>query len=413
MRLSVVNRFLTLITSVFVSTVVACAGLGTADGATIFSDDFDTAPIGGDPLDPPWDYLARKSPIRVIEVLEDTSDFFGEGTGNRYVRHADSDPVPVPVGGNGIGLAALDAFSAVSLATYSFDIYEPTGLGDDWQFRVVRQGAPSAFSAGNFLYAIAFDDGAIEGVGGLYSQGVAHHVDVVVNNDTSSLSYGSEVLSTFSADVWVDGNLVVQDVARITAGDMTGVGFIIGSAAVQEMFYDTVVVRDTAFVVSDADADFDADGDVDGGDVDSLVGEIVAGTNTDRFDLTGNGFVNRADLDRWLADAATANGFAARYLLGDADLDGSVNASDLDALGQNWLGHPNTWQLGDFNADGTVNAGDLNEIGQNWLASIPVAASPESVPEPSGIAFLYVGALLVVTRLKLRKALPNCDICLD
>ena len=75
-------------------------------------------------------------------------------------------------------------------------------------------------------------------------------------------------------------------------------------------------------------------------------------------------------------------------------MDGSVNASDLNALGQNWLEHPNAWQWGDFTADGIVNASDLDELGQNWQSSIPSAASPESVPEPSGMALLYVGAFL-------------------
>jgi hypothetical protein len=51
--------------------------------------------------------------------------------------------------------------------------------------------------------------------------------------------------------------------------------------------------------------------------------------------------------------------------------------------------------LGDFHADGTVNAGDLNKIGQNWLTAIPLAASPESVPEPAAISLLYVGGFLV------------------
>ena len=91
--------------------------------------------------------------------------------------------------------------------------------------------------------------------------------------------------------------------------------------------------------------------------------------------------------------AAEENGFTTPYLLGDANLDGSVNASDLNALGQNWLGQPNTWQLGDFNADGTVNAGDLNKIGQNWQASIPSAASPESVPEPAAFILLLLSIL--------------------
>jgi hypothetical protein len=83
-------------------------------------------------------------------------------------------------------------------------------------------------------------------------------------------------------------------------------------------------------------------------------------------------------------------------------LDGSVNASDLNDLAQNWLGHPNTWQLGDFNADGTVNAGDLNEIGQNWQASIPVVASQTTaVPEPATAAL----AMFVLAAVACRRTL--------
>ena len=95
-------------------------------------------------------------------------------------------------------------------------------------------------------------------------------------------------------------------------------------------------------------------------------------------------------MSHWLNDAATINGFDEPYLLGDANLDGIVDGSDLTALGENWLAHPNTWQLGDFNADGTVSAHDLNEIGRNWQASIPSNAETESVPEPSRITLLYV-----------------------
>ncbi len=58
-----------------------------------------------------------------------------------------------------------------------------------------------------------------------------------------------------------------------------------------------------------------------------------------------------------------------------------------------------SWQLGDFNADGTVNAGDLNELGQNWQQSIPSAASPESIPEPSGMFLCAAGFLAALMRL--------------
>ena len=147
--------------------------------------------------------------------------------------------------------------------------------------------------------------------------------------------------------------------------------------------------------------DFNLDGTLDTSDIDLLVGEIVNETHNAEFDLTDDNMVDSTDVTTWLSESASQNGFAAPYLLGDANLDGSVNASDLNALGQNWLGHPNTWQLGDFTADGTVDANDLNQLAQNWLASIPAAASPESVSEPSGMSLLCVAAFLAaLMRLK-------------
>ena len=144
-------------------------------------------------------------------------------------------------------------------------------------------------------------------------------------------------------------------------------------------------------LVTERSGDFNLDGILDTLDANLLVSGIVDGEYNATLDLSGDGIVNNADLNEWLAEAATANGFAAPYQLGDANLDGTVNASDLNALGQNWLGQPNTWQLGDFNADGVVNAGDLNEIGQNWLTEIPSGAAAQSVPEPTAALLLLCG----------------------
>ena len=142
--------------------------------------------------------------------------------------------------------------------------------------------------------------------------------------------------------------------------------------------------------------DFNNDLHVDVLDVDALVGEIIAGTHDSALDLTVDGSVDNADLMVWLSDAATHNGFNAPYLLGDANLDGIVNAADLNALGQNWLGHPNAWQWGDFTADGTVDGSDLAELAHNWQASIPLAgtAVPESVSCVAVITFVLITFLL-------------------
>jgi hypothetical protein len=75
---------------------------------------------------------------------------------------------------------------------------------------------------------------------------------------------------------------------------------------------------------------------VNSADVDLLVNAIINGGNDVAFDLNGDSFVNTADLTKWLADAATENGFAGPYLPGDANVDGTVDAADLNLVGINW-----------------------------------------------------------------------------
>ena len=122
-------------------------------------------------------------------------------------------------------------------------------------------------------------------------------------------------------------------------------------------------------------------------DLDLLVSEVIAGNKT------------VLDLDQWRADAATENGFGEPYLLGDANLDGTVDAQDLNVVGRNWQSATGLWSNGDFNADNRVNAGDLNGVGGNWQKSISTAA-PASVPEPGGWLMLYAGLLSLSARRK-------------
>ena len=144
--------------------------------------------------------------------------------------------------------------------------------------------------------------------------------------------------------------------------------------------------------------DFDADTDCDVDDIDLLNQEIVAGTDDAAFDMTGDGAVNLADQERWRADAATENGFAGPYLIGDANLDGNVNAADLNAVGRNWQQASSLWSEGDFDASGFVEAGDLNGLGINWQMRTPEAAANEAVPEPAGLLLLILGTIACLLR---------------
>lgn len=127
-----------------------------------------------------------------------------------------------------------------------------------------------------------------------------------------------------------------------------------------------------------APCDLDMDGDCDITDINSLI------------DTAG---VTPEEINQWLIDAGSENGFAGALLPGDANLDGSVNPQDLNQLGQNWLGAGTTWESGDFNGDDTTDAQDLNAIGQNWLGEVPSAAAAATVPEPSAFGLVILALL--------------------
>jgi hypothetical protein len=161
---------------------------------------------------------------------------------------------------------------------------------------------------------------------------------------------------------------------------------------------DDIVVTGDVVPTTGVDCDFDDDGLCNTVDIDLLGKEIIAGTNDTAFDMNSDGAVNLADQDQWRADAADKNGFAEPYLNGDANLDGSVTAPDLNALGSNWQTSPDPWSSGDFNADGFVDAGDLNLLGTNWQKSIPLAAAGQAVPEPSSLVLLAIAGLALSLR---------------
>ena len=141
--------------------------------------------------------------------------------------------------------------------------------------------------------------------------------------------------------------------------------------------------------------DFDGDDLCNALDIDALGKEIIAGTNNPDFDVTKDGLVNLADQDQWRSDAAAENGFAEPYLNGDANLDGSVGAPDLNAVALNWNTSPDPWSDGDFNADGNVNSQDLNLLALSWQQSIPLAAANSAVPEPAAITIALLSIVFL------------------
>jgi hypothetical protein len=92
-------------------------------------------------------------------------------------------------------------------------------------------------------------------------------------------------------------------------------------------------------------------------------------------------------------------------LLGDANLDGTVNAEDFTPFSHN-LGQSGAWDQGDFNYDGTVNSEDFTLFSHNLgqSASLASAFDPANeinlanVPEPASAGTMVMAGFGILRR---------------
>ena len=153
--------------------------------------------------------------------------------------------------------------------------------------------------------------------------------------------------------------------------------------------------------------DFDGNGQCDVADFDLMLaaGPLAVGVDVDPenqvFDLNGDGVLDISDAEKWLSDAAEANGFSEAYLFGDANLDGFVDVSDFNAWNQFRFSDLSAWSQGDFNFDGVIDGSDFNIWNGNKFSGVS-RFGPNAVPEPDAmflLASLTAGWLLCHRRL--------------
>jgi hypothetical protein len=98
-------------------------------------------------------------------------------------------------------------------------------------------------------------------------------------------------------------------------------------------------------------------------------------------------------------------------LAGDANLDGTVNISDLSKVLTNYDKTGMSWADGNFNDDTTVNISDLSNVLTNYDHTATTAASGiTTVPEPSTFALTMAASVGLWAWFRNSRAGRRCSI---
>lgn len=155
-------------------------------------------------------------------------------------------------------LVANDRFSEPSeVITMSFVLHQPGGTSEDGPR--IRSGVGNAvFNANRSPQDAEFQNGDFSGVPDVYSLDETHHVEIVYNNSTETVSYldGQVDLISNAYDVWVDGEAKLRnhrfnsatDTAAAVGTGLQSLAFVVFGSDINHLLVDEVAVYDAAYV---------------------------------------------------------------------------------------------------------------------------------------------------------------------
>ncbi|MCA9167391.1 MAG: PEP-CTERM sorting domain-containing protein [Planctomycetales bacterium] len=199
-----------------------------------------------------------------------------------------------------------------------------------------------------------------------------------------------------SVDFATDGTLTstkFDDVANTFAGWIEGENEIV--LAVRNPFSETSPAGGFAFRLDffgdGLRGDFNGDGKVDVDDVNALNIAIRDNSGDTALDLNSDARVDVADLDVMIMDILGT-------WLGDANLDGEFNSSDLVTVfsaGKYETANDATWTEGDWDGDGKFGSSDLVRAFMDGGYEQGTRAAVAAVPEPTSLSLLLFGLAAV------------------
>lgn len=105
--------------------------------------------------------------------------------------------------------------------------------------------------------------------------------------------------------------------------------------------------------------DINLDGTLNAKDVEALYSHVENNIYQQRFDVNGDGHLDVADIDHWRKEIFGA-------IEGDANLDGNVDFSDFLILSANFGQHNSSWDRGDFDLNGHTEFSDFLLMSANF-----------------------------------------------
>lgn len=293
--------------------------------------------------------------------------------------------------------AALDTYHSVAISqtTYPITNLWPTGIFIETDAQGFL-GDPSTYAlqALDADFAPTVVKSADRLVAGRWVENVVN-----IDLDNNLWDWTLDGASVVSSTQWSEGD----GAATLGSLDLyVGLAFaganengITGS-----VYYDDFVL--TRNVSAGLVCDADGDGDCDHADIDAL---YAAFGTSGPLDLDGSGSIDTDDIDDWLSAASSpANPYKENstdvYEIGDVDLSGEVNSTDLGLLLNNFNATGDvTYGQGNLNGTDGVNSTDLGLLLNNFGATSP---SANAVPEPSSGVLLMLMIACLASRVRRR-----------
>lgn len=263
------------------------------------------------------------------------------------------------------------AFDAISREEFINDIYREVNPLDDWHNNAGAVNSPSE------LWVRTIDPAVI-------------NVEWVVNG--SSIGVMGETLDIGDLGL-PTGNHLIEARAYDTILDHSFTG---DSLDWWRLPNDSSLRQNIQWTISHLGCDSDGDGDCEQDDIDAM---YAAFGSAGQFDYDADGVVTESDIAGWLSDASVPlnayNTGNQTFVMGDVDLDGDVDSTDLGALLNNFMSTTSLdWGQGNLNGDGAINSTDLG-LALNRFGFTSVTAVV-AVPEPTAHMFFFTAGYLLL-----------------